>query len=102
MCHDPPGRRARRGRRGRVRSGAAHAEAGGRLRSIAPLGLLLGVVVLNGLFAAVAYQAHYRALSLGPVAVVSPIGPRTPSLESRSPLSSSASGRGYSRCLAAF
>ena len=43
-------------------------------RSLAPLGLLLGVVVLNGLFAAVAYQAHYRALSLGPVAVVSPIG----------------------------
>lgn len=43
-------------------------------RSLAPLGPLLGLVVLNGLSAAVAYQTHYRALSLGPVAVVSPIG----------------------------
>jgi uncharacterized membrane protein len=31
-------------------------------------------VVLNGICAATAYQTHYRALELGPVAVVSPIG----------------------------
>jgi drug/metabolite transporter (DMT)-like permease len=35
---------------------------------------LLGVVALNGAFAATAYASHYRALELGPVAVVSPIG----------------------------
>jgi uncharacterized membrane protein len=38
------------------------------------LGPLLGFVVLNGICAAAAYQTHYRALELGPVAVVSPIG----------------------------
>ena len=31
-------------------------------------------LVLNGIFTAVAYAGHYRALELGPVAVVSPIG----------------------------
>jgi drug/metabolite transporter (DMT)-like permease len=35
---------------------------------------ILGWVALNGLFTAVAYVTHYRALELGPVAVVSPIG----------------------------
>jgi uncharacterized membrane protein len=34
----------------------------------------LGFVALNGICAAAAYQTHYRALELGPVAVVSPIG----------------------------
>jgi drug/metabolite transporter (DMT)-like permease len=33
-----------------------------------------GLVALNGAFAATAYTTHYRALELGPVAVVSPIG----------------------------
>lgn len=33
-----------------------------------------GLVALNGVFAATAYTSHYRALELGPVAVVSPIG----------------------------
>lgn len=41
------------------------------LSRVAPL---LGVVALNGAFAATAYASHYRALELGPVAVVSPIG----------------------------
>ncbi len=42
-----------------------------------PLGALTAVIfliALNGLAAAVAYLSHYRALELGPVAVVSPIG----------------------------
>lgn len=43
-------------------------------RSLAPLGPILGLVALNGICAAVAYQTHYHALELGPVAVVSPIG----------------------------
>jgi uncharacterized membrane protein len=34
----------------------------------------VGPLVLNGIFTAVAYSTHYRALELGPVAVVSPIG----------------------------
>ena len=38
------------------------------------LGPFLGFVALNGICAAAAYQTHYRALELGPVAVVSPIG----------------------------
>jgi uncharacterized membrane protein len=42
--------------------------------SVSVLGPFLGFVALNGLCAAVAYQTHYRALELGPVAVVSPIG----------------------------
>jgi uncharacterized membrane protein len=46
--------------------------AGGH--SIAPLGPYLGFVVLNGLAAAAAYITHYRALELGPVTVVSPVG----------------------------
>jgi uncharacterized membrane protein len=41
---------------------------------LAPLGPVAGLVALNGLCAAAAYQTHYRALQLGPVAVVSPIG----------------------------
>ena len=40
---------------------------------VAPLTTIAWVVVLNGFFTAVAYGAHYRALELGPVAVVSPI-----------------------------
>ncbi|MGZ4155289.1 MAG: EamA family transporter, partial [Actinomycetota bacterium] len=43
-------------------------------RSLAPLAPVVILVVLNGISAAVAYQTHYRALELGPVAVVSPIG----------------------------
>jgi drug/metabolite transporter (DMT)-like permease len=35
---------------------------------------VLGLLVLNGVCTAVAYATHYRALELGPVAVVSPIG----------------------------
>jgi uncharacterized membrane protein len=42
--------------------------------SIASLGPDFWLVVLNGAFAAFAYVTHYRALELGPVAVVSPIG----------------------------
>ncbi len=34
----------------------------------------LRLIALNGIFTAVAYATHYRALELGPVAVVSPIG----------------------------
>ncbi len=34
----------------------------------------LGLIALNGIFTALAYSTHYRALELGPVAVVSPIG----------------------------
>ena len=41
---------------------------------IAPLSSILWVVGLNGVCTAVAYASHYRALELGPVAVVSPIG----------------------------
>ncbi|MGZ8615342.1 MAG: EamA family transporter, partial [Actinomycetota bacterium] len=33
-----------------------------------------GFVVMNGLASGGAYLSHYRALQLGPVAVVSPIG----------------------------
>ena len=42
--------------------------------SVSVLSPFLGFVVLNGVCAAAAYQTHYRALELGPVAVVSPIG----------------------------
>ena len=42
--------------------------------SASVLAPFLGFVALNGLCAAAAYQTHYRALELGPVAVVSPIG----------------------------
>jgi len=42
--------------------------------SLAPLGRDFWLVALNGAFAAFAYVTHYRALELGPVAVVSPIG----------------------------
>jgi uncharacterized membrane protein len=42
--------------------------------SLAPLGPSIWLVVLNGVVSAFAYAAHYRALELGPVAVVSPIG----------------------------
>ncbi len=41
---------------------------------VGALGPLLGWVVLNALAGAAAYALHYRALQLGPVAVVSPIG----------------------------
>jgi len=39
-----------------------------------PAATLLGALFLNAVFSAVAYVTHYRALELGPVAVVSPIG----------------------------
>ena len=42
--------------------------------SVGPLHNLLGPLALNGVFTAAAYTTHYRALELGPVAVVSPIG----------------------------
>lgn len=42
--------------------------------SLAPLGPDVWLVVLNGAAAAFAYLTHYKALELGPVAVVSPIG----------------------------
>jgi drug/metabolite transporter (DMT)-like permease len=42
--------------------------------SIQPLGADIWLVVLNGAVAALAYTTHYKALQLGPVAVVSPIG----------------------------
>ncbi|GBC86673.1 hypothetical protein HRbin12_00671 [bacterium HR12] len=46
-------------------------EGGHRIEVLGPV---LGWVVLNGLVGAAAYALHYRALQLGPVAVVSPIG----------------------------
>lgn len=44
---------------------------GGSTSGIRPI---VGWIALNGIFTAVAYMTHYRALELGPVAVVSPIG----------------------------
>ncbi len=41
---------------------------------VGPLGPYVGWVVVNGVVGAAAYAAHYRALELGPVTVVSPIG----------------------------
>ena len=42
--------------------------------STAGIGPIAGWIALNGIFTAIAYMTHYRALELGPVAVVSPIG----------------------------
>lgn len=42
--------------------------------SLAPLRPDVWLLVLNGAVAAFAYTTHYKALELGPVAVVSPIG----------------------------
>jgi drug/metabolite transporter (DMT)-like permease len=42
--------------------------------SVGPLSAIMWVVGLNGVCTAIAYASHYRALELGPVAVVSPIG----------------------------
>ena len=42
--------------------------------SVRPVTTLLGALFLNAVFSASAYVTHYRALELGPVAVVSPIG----------------------------
>lgn len=42
--------------------------------SLAALAPHVWLVILNGAFAAFAYVTHYKALELGPVAVVSPIG----------------------------
>jgi uncharacterized membrane protein len=42
--------------------------------SLAPLGDSFWLLVVNGAVAAFAYVTHYKALELGPVAVVSPIG----------------------------
>ena len=52
--------------------------------SLAPLGDDLWLLALNGVATAFAYATHYRALELGPVAVVSPIGAATPSWPSLS------------------
>ena len=41
---------------------------------LGPIGGALGLVAFNGVFSATAYVTHYRALELGPVAVVSPVG----------------------------
>ena len=42
--------------------------------SIQPLRAIVWLVLLNGVFTALSYFTHFRALELGPVAVVSPIG----------------------------
>jgi uncharacterized membrane protein len=42
--------------------------------SLEPLGADIWLLVLNGAVGAFAYATHYKALELGPVAVVSPIG----------------------------
>jgi uncharacterized membrane protein len=42
--------------------------------SLAPLSSVGWILVLNGAASAFAYATHYKALELGPVAVVSPIG----------------------------
>jgi drug/metabolite transporter (DMT)-like permease len=42
--------------------------------SVGPVAALVGALFLNAVFSAGAYVTHYRALELGPVAVVSPIG----------------------------
>ena len=42
--------------------------------TVGALGPYIGFVFLNGLASAAAYVTHYRALELGPVAVVSPVG----------------------------
>ena len=43
-------------------------------QDISRVGSFLGLIAANGIFTAIAYSTHYRALELGPVAVVSPIG----------------------------
>lgn len=42
--------------------------------SVQPLRAIVWLVLLNGVFTAISYFTHFRALELGPVAVVSPIG----------------------------
>ena len=42
--------------------------------SVRPVAALTGALALNAVFTATAYVTHYRALELGPVAVVSPVG----------------------------
>jgi drug/metabolite transporter (DMT)-like permease len=39
-----------------------------------PIRGLVGLLIANGVIAMIAYALHYRALELGPVAVVSPVG----------------------------
>jgi uncharacterized membrane protein len=46
--------------------------AGGH--DLAGVPTVLGWLAINGVFSATAYVTHYRALELGPVAVVSPVG----------------------------
>jgi drug/metabolite transporter (DMT)-like permease len=43
-------------------------------QDIARASTFIGLLALNGVFTAFAYTTHYKALELGPVAVVSPIG----------------------------
>ena len=38
------------------------------------LGAIVGILAINGVFTSAAYFMHYRALELGPMVVVSPIG----------------------------
>ncbi len=42
--------------------------------SLQPLHAIVWLILLNGVFTASSYFTHFRALELGPVAVVSPIG----------------------------
>jgi drug/metabolite transporter (DMT)-like permease len=42
--------------------------------SVRPVAAVTGALFLNAVFSATAYVTHYRALELGPVAVVSPVG----------------------------
>jgi drug/metabolite transporter (DMT)-like permease len=42
--------------------------------SVRPVAAVTGALFLNGVFSATAYVTHYKALELGPVAVVSPVG----------------------------
>jgi len=43
-------------------------------QEVSRAGAFLGLLALNGIFTSFAYATHYKALELGPVAVVSPIG----------------------------
>ena len=72
----PPDRQPLHGDRGQGLQRALH-DGAARVRGEHDLGTLgpyIGFVALNGIASAVAYVTHYRALQLGPVAIVSPIG----------------------------
>ena len=61
--------------------------------SLVGLGGIIWIVVINGVATSTAYYMHYRALELGPMAVVSPIGASYAVVGVRSRWSSSASAR---------